>query len=86
MLAQHVSPSHAYAHIVDHDLPVDICGLRITPGDLIMADRHGLVQIPSEVVADLPAAIEKQRSKEQRVIDLCRSPEFSLERLKSAVR
>jgi 4-hydroxy-4-methyl-2-oxoglutarate aldolase len=85
-LACQTSPSHAYAHVVDHGLAVDIKGLRINPGDLLMADRHGMIQIPIEIAAELPAAIERQRAKERRVIDLCRSPEFSLEELKSAVR
>ncbi len=85
-LACQTSPSHAYAHIVDHGLPVDIKGLRINPGSLLMADRHGMVQIPIEIAGELPAAIENQRAKERKVIDLCRSQEFSLEKLKNAVR
>lgn len=86
VLAKEVSPSHAYAHVVDHGLPVDIRGLRINPGDLLMMDRHGLVNIPLDIAAELPAAIERQRAKDRRVIDLCRSPEFTLEKLKAAVR
>ena len=85
-LAEGTSPSHAYAHVVDHGLPVDIEGLRISPGDLLMADQHGLVQIPIEIAAEIPAAIERQRAKERMVIDLCRSPEFSVKKLKAAVR
>jgi 4-hydroxy-4-methyl-2-oxoglutarate aldolase len=81
VLASDVSPSHAYAHVVDHGLPVDIHELRIHPGDLLFADSHGLVQIPLEIAAELPAAIDRQRAKERRIIDLCRSGEFSLERL-----
>lgn len=86
VLATDTSPSHAYAHVVEHGLPVQIHGLTIHSGDLLMADRHGLVQIPIEIAAELPAAIERQRGKELRIIDLCRSPQFSLEALRSAVR
>jgi 4-hydroxy-4-methyl-2-oxoglutarate aldolase len=85
VLACEVSPSHAYAHVVDYGLPVEIRGLRIHPGDLILADRHGMVQIPLEIAAEVPAAAERQRAKEQGVIDLCRSKEFSLERLEAEV-
>jgi 4-hydroxy-4-methyl-2-oxoglutarate aldolase len=86
ILAQEMSPSHAYTHVVDHGLPVDIRGLRIHPGDLLMGDRHGLIQIPIAIAAELPSVIEAQRTHERSVIDLCRSPEFSLEKLKAAVR
>jgi 4-hydroxy-4-methyl-2-oxoglutarate aldolase len=85
VLASGASPSHAYAHVVDHGLPVDIHGLRIQPGDLLFADRHGLVQIPLEIAAQIPAAIDRQRGRVQSIIDLCRSSEFSLERLESEV-
>jgi 4-hydroxy-4-methyl-2-oxoglutarate aldolase len=85
VLAVHLSPSHAYTHVVEHGLPVDICGLRVNQGDLLLADRHGMIQIPLEIAGDLPAAIERQKARERTVIDLCRSPDFSLERLKAEV-
>jgi regulator of RNase E activity RraA len=84
-LAGATSPSHAYAHVVDHGLPVHIHGLRIRPGDLLFVDRHGLIQIPLEIAAEVPSAIERQRAKERRVIELCQSDSFSLERLKAEV-
>jgi 4-hydroxy-4-methyl-2-oxoglutarate aldolase len=83
--ARCVSPSHAYVHMVDHGVPVTICGLHIRPGDLLFVDRHGLVSIPHEIASELPAAVAKQREKEQRILDVCRSPEFSLEKLKAEV-
>ena len=83
--ARSVSPSHAYGHTVDHGQPVDILGLAIRPGDLLMADRHGLISIPAEVAANLPAAIVGLREHERRIVDLCRSPDFSLRRLNEEV-
>ncbi len=83
--ARSVSPSHAYEHVVDHHQPVTIFGLHIKPGDLLYADRNGLISIPLEIAAELPAVVERQKTKDRRVIDFCRSPEFSLERLKAEI-
>ena len=84
--ARGTSPSHSYAHILDHSKPVTISGLSIKPGDLLYVDLHGLVSIPPELVSQLPAEIDKQQTSDQRVIDLCRTANFSLERLQEEVR
>ena len=63
--------------------PVKIFGLEIRSGDLLYADCHGVVSIPHEIVAELPAAAAKIREHEQRIIDICRSPGFSLEKSQS---
>jgi regulator of RNase E activity RraA len=73
-----VSVSHSYAHLVDFGGEVEICGLRIEAGDLLYADRHGVIQIPLEIAAEIPAEAARQWRKERAIIELCRSPEFSL--------
>ena len=82
-----VSPSHSYGHRVDHNEPVEIYGLRISPGDLLYSDRHVLISIPQEIAAQIPAAAARQTEKDRRIIELCRSPEeFSLARLEAEVK
>jgi 4-hydroxy-4-methyl-2-oxoglutarate aldolase len=76
-----LSVSHAYAHLVDFGEPVEIGGLKISPGDLLQGDRHGIVNIPLELVSQIPAEASKMRVEERRLTDFCRSPEFSLEGL-----
>jgi 4-hydroxy-4-methyl-2-oxoglutarate aldolase len=73
--------SHAYAHLVDFGEPVEIGGLKISPGDLLQGDRHGIVNIPLELVSQIPEEASKMRVEERRLTDFCRSPEFSLEGL-----
>lgn len=80
-LAGSVSPSHAYGHMVNHNQPVTICGLPVQPGDLLYADRHGLISIPIDLVPALPAVAAKQRERERRIQDYCKNPQFSLEGL-----
>ncbi len=81
-----VSVSHAYVHMVDFGYPVEIFGLKIKTGDLLYGDCHGVLSIPHEIAGEVAAKASEMLHKERRVIDLCRSPEFSIEKLKSAVR
>ena len=71
MFAQHAAVSHSYMHVIDHGNPVEILGLEVHNGDLIYADCHGAVSIPSQVaelVADVAAQIHL---KEARVLEAC---------------
>ena len=84
--ARTVSVSHAFVHIVDFDQPVTVGGLRVESGDLIFGDRHGVLTIPPAIVADIPRVAARMCEQEQRVIELCHSPDFSLETLRTMVR
>lgn len=86
MFAPAVSVSHAYMHIVDFGAPVEIFGLPIRSGDLLYADVHGVVSIPIDIAARIPEVASGIRAKEQEIIDLCQSSEFSLEKLLRAVQ
>jgi regulator of RNase E activity RraA len=76
-----VSVSHAYAHLVDFGDPVTIGGLKISPGDLIHGDRHGVQTIPFEHAERIPEEVEKIKRSESQLKQFCQSPEFSLEGL-----
>ncbi len=39
--------------VVDHGAPIEIDGVRISPGDLIMADDDGVVVVPRDVEAEV---------------------------------
>ena len=72
-----VSVSHAYMHVVEINTPVEIAGLRIKPGDLLHGDRHGIVRIPQPIAAELPEVIARMKAHERRILEFCRSPQFS---------
>jgi 4-hydroxy-4-methyl-2-oxoglutarate aldolase len=84
--AGNVAVSHAYVHVVEFGSPVELGGLRICPGDLIHGDRHGIVSVPKEIAAEIPATAVRILERERKVIHLCRSPEFSVEKLRAAVK
>jgi regulator of RNase E activity RraA len=84
--ARYVAVSHSYSHMLNFGEPVTVSGLTVRAGDLLMADCHGVLTIPNEIAAELSAVAEEQEAKERRIIALCESPGFSLERLREAVQ
>jgi 4-hydroxy-4-methyl-2-oxoglutarate aldolase len=81
LFADGVSPSHAYAHIVDWGRPVEIGGLKINPGDLVHGDRHGVHTVPLSVAAEIPRVASELGRQERELIGLCQSSRFSVEAL-----
>ena len=73
--------SHAYMHVEEVGVPLSIGGQTVSPGDLIHADQHGVLLVPHEVAAALPAAAEKLIEREQALIRWVRSDDFSAEKL-----
>jgi regulator of RNase E activity RraA len=73
--------SHAYVHVVSAGEPVTVGGLEVNPGDLIHADQHGVLLIPKEIAADLPAAAGRVIEREQTLLRWVRSSEFEPDRL-----
>jgi regulator of RNase E activity RraA len=76
-----VSVSHGFAHLEDFQLPVQVFGMTVNPGDLVHADRHGAVVIPHEIAADIPGAVADIERAEREMLDLCRSKDFSIAQL-----
>jgi regulator of RNase E activity RraA len=81
LFAGNVAVSHAYAHIFDFGSTVKVGGLEVAPGDLLHGDRHGLLSVPAHLAPKIPAVAARLQQDEQKVIDLCRSAEFSVDRL-----
>lgn len=86
MFAANPAVSHGYAHIVDFGGPVEIGGLRVQPGDLLHADRHGVLNVPLQIATRIPEVAREQQEIERRVIEFCRSGNFDLRLLRDAVR
>ena len=75
------SVSHAYAHIIDFGEPVEIGGLKVSPGDLLHADCHGVQNIPLSIADELPKAVKCILDREAELIRFCESPDFSFQEL-----
>ena len=84
MLADRVGPSHAYVHVVDFSRPVTVAGMRVQHGDIIHADQHGAVVVPSAVAEQVKEAALKIARSEQVIIRAAQEPGFSAAKLRAA--
>jgi regulator of RNase E activity RraA len=73
MLAGSIAPSHAFVHVVDFGLNVNIHGMAVRSGDLIHADRHGAVVVPIETIDKMKDAAPGLAAKEAKIIDAAKS-------------
>ncbi len=48
--------SHGYCHLLDVNVPVQVGGLTVRPGDLLHGDGNGVTTIPHEIASMLPEA------------------------------
>lgn len=84
VLAGGVVPSHAHVHGVDFGEPVEVAGMRVVPGDLIHADRHGALVVPPDAAEALPEAARSVMASERVLIEASKADGFGpdvLERL-----
>ena len=85
LFAGSVSVSHAYIHIVEVGGAVEIAGLKIQSGDLLHGDLHGIQTIPLDIADRIPPVAAKIMAREQELIALCQSADFSIQKLRTAV-
>jgi regulator of RNase E activity RraA len=84
-LAGSIGPSHAFVHAESFGGEVRVAGMTVRSGDLIHADRHGAVVIPLDVAAKLPEAADLCGRRETPILEIARSPSFTLEKLREAL-
>ena len=81
VLAGSVGPSHGFVHVLKIGDPVEVMNMSVCQGDLIHADRHGALVIPTDVVSLLKNAIEKVIDSEAIVLVPAREKGFNIEKL-----
>jgi 4-hydroxy-4-methyl-2-oxoglutarate aldolase len=86
MFAGNVSVSHAYAHIFDFGGTVQVGGMKVQPGDLIHGDCHGVQTVPLEIADKVPVVAREIRQRRQDLVGLRRSADFTIEKLRQAIR
>ncbi len=85
MLSGQVGPSHAFVHLVDFGGEVTVYGMTANDGDILHADRHGAVIVPSDAVAALPEAVALCMRREAPVLTAARGEGFDVAALKAAM-
>ncbi len=86
LFAGSVAVSHAYAHIFDVGAVINVGGMEVRPGDLLHGDRHGVLTVPPAIAAQVPGTAEKLQQMEQKIIDFCRSRDFSVAKLREIMK
>jgi 4-hydroxy-4-methyl-2-oxoglutarate aldolase len=81
LFAGSVAVSHAYAHIFDIGVPVNVDGMEVQAGALLHGDQHGILTVPAEIAAEIPNVAAKLKRSEQEVMEFCQSKDFSVEKL-----
>ena len=80
--ATSVSVAHGFGAFTGYGEPVNVAGLPVETGDLLVADLHGVLRIPPEIpIAELVAAGREIDRLESEIFAECQSPDFSVERL-----
>ena len=74
--------SHGQPVILDVNVPVEVHGLPIAPGDLLHGDVNGLLVVPESIAGDVAAACEEVRRQERALLDLIGAPGFTVEKLR----
>jgi regulator of RNase E activity RraA len=85
-LAGSIGPSHAWVHAESFGGEVRVAGMTVRSDDLIHADRHGAIIIPPDIAAKLPDAAELCGRRETPILEIARSKDFTLEKLKEALK
>jgi 4-hydroxy-4-methyl-2-oxoglutarate aldolase len=86
LFAGSVAVSHAYAHIFEMGAVINVGGMEVRPGDLLHGDRHGVLTVPAEIAAKVPPVADRLRRAEQKIIDFCRSKDFSVPKLRELMK
>ncbi|MCP4825416.1 MAG: RraA family protein [Shimia sp.] len=84
VVAGSIGPSHGFVHVKEIGTEVEIFGMKVRDGDLVHADRHGALVIPTEVVPMLEDAIHKLLDTEKLVLDPARSDGFDFDAFEKA--
>jgi 4-hydroxy-4-methyl-2-oxoglutarate aldolase len=86
LFAGNVAVSHAYAHIFEIGAVISVGGMEVRPGDLLHGDRHGLLTVPLEIATRVSGVAHRLQQAEQRIIDFCRSKDFSVAKLREVMK
>ena len=71
-------PGHARFSFIDHGIPVDVAGLRILPGDILVCDGDGVTRISVDVAEDVLKQCAEVRERESKTFAYFSKPDFTL--------
>ena len=84
VIAGSIGPSHSFVRIEEINVDVNIFGLKVSPNDLVHADKHGALVIPTEIIPDLEAAVIKLLDTEQIILKPAQKESMSFSEFEKA--
>ena len=76
-----VVPAHGNPRLLEVNVPVELDGVLIRPGDLLHGDINGVTTIPLAIAGQVAAAAIRHREAEAELLAYVNSPGFSVEGL-----
>ena len=77
--------SHGYPHCLALNVPVEVGGVTIKPGDLLHGDADGIVTVPGDLAPQIAIMCQRFMEAEKKWIDYVDSPNPAVEGVRGAV-
>jgi regulator of RNase E activity RraA len=84
--SEHVVVSHGFIDVGLANVPIDVAGLTVHPGDILHADCNGVVSIPHEVLDQMPKACEDLFEQERESLKKMAADGTDREKLRHRLR
>jgi regulator of RNase E activity RraA len=75
--------SHANFRIVRSNVPCEVLGMTVHPGDLLHGDENGIINVPAQKRQALTDAIQQILSAERKIFDVARAAGFTAAALRN---
>ena len=76
-------PGHGPFSMIEHGIDVEIAGLTISPGDILVCDGDGATRVPVDIAPDVVKACAEVRTKESTSHRYFTAPDFNFEKWRS---
>jgi regulator of RNase E activity RraA len=77
--------SHGNPVLCEVNVPVTVAGMTVQPGDLLHGDINGVTVVPHAIAARVADEALLVRASEKVILDLARSPGFTVAALRAAL-
>ncbi|MCA9444399.1 MAG: RraA family protein [Candidatus Omnitrophica bacterium] len=84
--SEYVVVSHGWIDVEWANIPVEVGGLTVNPGDILHADCNGVVSIPHDLLDDLPVKVKKILDDEKVILSDLRANGVDLKKMREGIK
>ena len=85
VFSSHLTTRHGNPHFISFGKPVTLHGATFKTGEVVCADEHGVITIPSEALPHIAGAVDEIERRLSPVLAYCRSTGFDAAGLDEAI-